>query len=84
MGLGRDDPPAQFQLDGSFASDSWGRTILSGQEPFRWQIREGRPGVGFIIEVCLEGAVVAFEWSFNAVSNQRTGSIARRSCDLMT
>jgi hypothetical protein len=27
-----DDPPAQFQLDGPFASGSWGRTLLPGQE----------------------------------------------------
>jgi hypothetical protein len=39
-----DDPPAQFQLDGPFASGSWGTTLFPGQEPLRWQIREVRPG----------------------------------------
>jgi hypothetical protein len=67
-----DDPPAQFQLDGPFASGSWGRTLLPGQEPLRWQIREVRPGAAFTMEVLLDGAVIAFEWLFDAVSNHRT------------
>ena len=67
-----DDPPAQFQLDGPFASGSWGTTFLPGQEPLRWQIRDLRPGVAFIIEVPLDGAVLSFEWLFDAVSNHRT------------
>ena len=67
-----DDPPAQFQLDGPFASGSWGTTLLPGQEPVRWQIRDVRPGAGFIIEMPLDGAVLSFEWLFDAVSEQRT------------
>jgi hypothetical protein len=67
-----DDPPAQFQLDGPFASGSWGTTLLPGQEPLRWQIRDVRPGAAFIMEVSLDGAVIAFEWLFDAVSNHRT------------
>ena len=67
-----DDPPAQFQLDGPFASGSWGTTLLPGQEPLRWQIRDVRPGAGFIIDVPLDGAVMSFEWLFDAVSNHRT------------
>ena len=67
-----DDPPAQFRLDGPFATGSWGTTLLPGQEPLRWQIREVRPGVAFIIEMPLDGAVLVFEWLFNAVSNDRT------------
>ena len=67
-----DDPPAQFHLDGPFASDSWGTTLFPGREPVRWQIREVRPGVGFIIDVPRDGAVVSFEWLFDAVSNHQT------------
>jgi len=67
-----DDPPAQFQLDGPFAGGSWGTTLLPGQEPLRWQIRDVRPGAGFIIDVPLDGAVMSFEWLFDAVSEQRT------------
>ena len=38
----------------------------------RWQIREVRPGVGFIIDIPLDGAVVSSEWWFDAVSSHRT------------
>jgi hypothetical protein len=67
-----DDPPARFQLDGPFASGSWGTTELPGQESRRWQIRDVRPGSAFIIDVPLEGAAMSFEWSFDAVSDHRT------------
>ena len=67
-----DDPPAQFRLDGPFATGSWGTTLFPGQEPLRWQIREVRPGVAFIIEMPLDGAVLVFEWLFDAVSTDRT------------
>src|SRR6516164_3513262 len=67
-----DDPPAQFQLDGPFASGAWGTTLLPGQEPLRWQVRDVRPGVAFTIDAPLEGAVMSFEWLFDAVSSNRT------------
>jgi hypothetical protein len=67
-----DDPPAQFRLDGPFANGSWGTTLFPGQEPLRWQIRDVRPRVAFIIEMPLDGAVISFEWFFDAVSNHRT------------
>ena len=38
-----DDPPAKFDLDGSFASGSRGTTRLPGQEPLEWIIREVTP-----------------------------------------
>jgi len=67
-----DDPPAEFQLDGPFATGSWGTTRLPGQEPLCWRIREVRPGTGFIIEMPLDRAVLVFEWFLDAVSNRRT------------
>jgi hypothetical protein len=67
-----DDPPAQFLLDGPFASGTWGTTLLPEQEPLRWQIRDVLPGAAFIIEVPLDGAVISFEWLFDAVSNHQT------------
>jgi hypothetical protein len=67
-----DDPPAQFQLDGPFASGSWGTTLFPGGEPLHWQIRDVRPGAAFIIEVPLDGAAMSIEWLFDAVSNHRT------------
>ena len=38
----------------------------------RWHIRDVRPGAAFIIDVPLDGAVMSFEWLFDAVSEQRT------------
>jgi hypothetical protein len=67
-----EDPPARFQLDGPFASGSWGTTLIPGQEPWRWQVRDVRPGELFVIEMPLDDAVLAFEWSFHALSDQRT------------
>jgi len=66
------DPPAQFQLDGPFAAGSWGTTLFPGQEPLRWQIRDVRPEEAFVIEMPLDGAVLAFEWFFKTVSTYRT------------
>jgi hypothetical protein len=66
------DPPAQFRLDGPFASGSWGTTLLPGQEPLRWQIRDVQPGLSFIIEMPLDRAVLSFAWLFEAVSDRRT------------
>jgi len=67
-----DDPPAQFLLDGPFADGSWGRTLLPGQVVRRWQIRDVRPDTSFIIEMPLHEALLAFEWSFDSVSEQRS------------
>lgn len=67
-----DDPPARFQLDGPFATGSWGTTLFPGQEPIHWQIRDVRPGASFIIEMRLDRAVLSFKWLFDAVSPHRT------------
>ena len=67
-----DDPPAHFQLDAPFASGSWGTTVLPGQPPLRWQIRDVRPHTSFVIDIPLDKAVLSFEWRFDAVSNRRT------------
>src|SRR4051812_50061399 len=61
-----DDPPAQFQLDGPFATGAWGTTRLPGQEPLRWQIRDVRPGRSFVIDMPLDRATLSFEWRFVA------------------
>ena len=67
-----DDPPAQFQLDGPFASGSWGLTRFPGQEPMRWCIRDVQPDSSFVIDMPLDGAVLSFEWAFEPVSSHRT------------
>ena len=45
-----DDPPAQFELDGPFAVGSHGTTLIPGQEPRHWTIRDVRPGKSYVIE----------------------------------
>jgi len=67
-----DDPPARFQLDGPFVRGSWGATVLPGQEPLRWCIRDVQPGESFIIDMPLDRAVLSFEWQFGRVSSRRT------------
>src|SRR5215471_6035979 len=67
-----DDPPAQFQLDGPFATGSWGATLLPDQEPLRWQIRDVQPGRSFTLEMLLDGAKLSFQWRFDAVSERQT------------
>jgi hypothetical protein len=67
-----DDPPAQFLLDGPFAAGSRGTTVMPGQEPVHWTIREVRPGESFTLETPLDGATLSFEWRFDAVSDRKT------------
>jgi hypothetical protein len=67
-----DDPPAEFQLEGPFASGSWGLTLLPGQEPLRWQILDVRTGKAFTIAMPLDDALISFEWMFEAVSSRQT------------
>jgi hypothetical protein len=67
-----DDPPAQFRLEGPFVEGTWGTTLLPGQEPVRWQIRELRPEQSFVLEMPLDGATLSFEWRFEIVSDRRT------------
>jgi hypothetical protein len=67
-----DDPPAQFQLHGEFASGTCGTTKIPGQEPIRWQLREVRPERSFVIEMPLDGAVLTFEWILEPMAQHRT------------
>ena len=66
------DPPARFVFDGPFVAGSSGMTLLSGQQPLHWSIREARPQSFFVLEMQLEGAVLSFEWRFDALSKHRT------------
>jgi hypothetical protein len=59
-----DDPPAEFELDGPFATGSRGVTRLPGQEPLHWLIREVIPPNAATIELSLDGAELSFEWRF--------------------
>lgn len=66
------DPPAQFVLGGDFVAGSRGTTILPGQQPLHWKIREVQSPNSFVIEMELDRAILTFEWRFDASSEQRT------------
>ena len=66
------DPPARFALDGAFVAGSRGTTVLPGQEPLYWSIREVRPLTTFVLEMQLDKALLRFEWRFDTLSEQRT------------
>jgi|SRR6266511_5268664 len=66
------DPPATFSLDGPFAVGARGTTVVPGQEPLHWRIRELLPRQSFVIEMQLDRATLTFEWRFDALSEQRT------------
>ena len=66
------DPPARFVLDGPFIAGSRGTTVLPGQEPLNWSIREVRPFTTFVLEMQLDNALLTFDWQFHELSKQRT------------
>jgi hypothetical protein len=67
-----DDPPAEFELDGPFATGSRGATRWPGQEPLHWFIREVTPPSAAKIEMRLDGAALSFEWQFEGLAGGRT------------
>jgi len=66
------DPPARFALDGPFEVGSCGTTLLPGQEPLHWRIREVVPGKSFVLELKLDQAVLTFDWSFDDLPRGKT------------
>jgi hypothetical protein len=66
------DPPATFLLEGPFIAGSQGTTLLPGQQPLHWNIREVQPLKAFILEMQLDKALLTFEWRFDPLSEQRT------------
>jgi hypothetical protein len=66
------DPPAEFALHGPFEVGSCGTTLLPGQEPLHWWIREVLPGKSFVLELQLDRATLTFEWSFDDLPGHRT------------
>ena len=66
------DPPAEFELDGPFATGSRGATQLPGQEPLHWFIRDVTPPNAATIEMSLDGATLLFEWRFVGLADGRT------------
>ncbi len=68
------DPPAEFALDGPFASGSRGTTQMPGRPPANWTIRDVEPGRGYTIEggSFLDRALLLFHWRFDALSERST------------
>lgn len=66
------DPTATFHLDGPFADEAQGRTMVPGQPPLVWSIRDVRPGRSFAIEMALDRATIRFEWLFDAATGGTT------------
>ena len=66
------DPPATFVLDGPFCDGSRGTTLMPGQDPLHWRVRNVLTERSFTIEMPLDRATVCFEWCFDALSGRRT------------
>src|SRR4026208_2175297 len=67
-----DHPPAQFMLDGPFADGSHGTTVVPGQVPRRWTIRNVRSGRSATIAMELDRATLEFEWHFAPLADHTT------------
>jgi hypothetical protein len=66
------EPPATFHLDGPLADGAQGRTMMPGQPPLVWSVRDVRPGRSFAIEMALDRATIRFEWLFDAAPDGTT------------
>jgi hypothetical protein len=66
------DPPATFALDGPFGEGARGTTLLPGQEPITWWIRDLHPGRSFAIDMPLDGANLRFEWHIGSLGKRKT------------
>jgi Polyketide cyclase / dehydrase and lipid transport len=67
-----DDPPAQFRLEGPFATGGCGTTEMPGQPPRHWQLRDVQPIESYTIEFSLERAILSFVWRFRGLPDGRT------------
>jgi len=67
-----DDPPAQFVLDGPFVEGAVGRTMIPGQPPIHWTVRDVVHGESATILIDLDRATLAFIWRFDRLTDRRT------------
>ena len=67
-----DDPPAQFVLEGPFVDGAAGRTMIPGQPPIQWTVREVVHGESATILIDLDRATLAFIWRFDRLTDRRT------------
>ena len=68
------DPPAEFGLDGPFASGTQGWTRMPGQPAHSWVLRDVEPERGYTIggSSLLQGADLLVQWRFDALSQGKT------------
>ena len=66
------DPPATFQLEGSFAPGSRLTTTIPGQEQWHSIIREVGADRTAVIDMELPGATVRCHWCFDEATGNRT------------
>jgi hypothetical protein len=68
------DPPAEFGLEGPFASGSVGWTRMPGQPVHSWTLRDVEPERAYTIGggSFLEGAVLLVHWRFDPLSERYT------------
>jgi Polyketide cyclase / dehydrase and lipid transport len=67
------DPPAEFALDGPFAAGARGTTLMPGQPPMSWTIRDVEPGRAYTIEGSfLDGTQCLAYWQFDPLPDDRT------------
>jgi len=67
------DPPAEFALDGPFATGGRGTTSMPGRPPVHWIIAAVDPGLAYTIESALsDGASMRFHWQFESLGQDST------------
>ena len=68
------DPPAEFSLDGPFASGTRGATRMPDGQVYAWTLRDVDPEKGYTIEGVgvLERAVMLVHWRFDPLTEQRS------------
>ncbi len=67
-----DDPPAQFRLDGAFATGARGATEIPGQPSRSWRLRDVQPIECYTIEFSLDQAALTVSWQFRGLPDGRT------------
>jgi 16S rRNA (guanine966-N2)-methyltransferase len=66
------DPPAEFALDGPFADGARGTTLMPGQPPLQWTLRDVRSPETYTVVGDLGGATFSAIWSFTPIGAYRT------------
>jgi hypothetical protein len=68
------DPPAEFGLDGPFASGSQGWTRMPGQPAHAWVLRDVEPERGYTVVggSFLDRAELIVYWRFDSVTDGKT------------